>query len=241
VLPSWYQTGLARVGAVLAVLAILGLVIQARTAALRRQRRWLEQLVAQRTQDLVDVNAELERLASTDALTGLLNRRRFDEAGLAEMDRAQRYGRPFSLLLVDLDHFKLVNDTFGHNAGDAALRAAAQRVLASVRTTDIVARYGGEELAVLLPETDEAEARVVAERIRETVGARPVEHEGSVIVLTASVGGAQYGAQDSDLARLIGRVDTALYRAKQAGRNRVAFSERDVGRGQQPAPATIHH
>jgi diguanylate cyclase (GGDEF)-like protein len=240
VLPSWYQTGLARVGAVVAVLALLGLVIQARTAALRRQRRWLERLVAQRTQDLVDANAELERLASTDALTGLLNRRRFEEAGLAEMDRAQRYGRPFSLLLVDLDHFKLVNDTFGHNAGDAALRAAAQRVLASVRTTDIVARYGGEELAVLLPETDEVEARVVAERIREMVGAKPVEHEGSVIGLTASVGGAQYGPQDNDLARLTGRVDAALYRAKQAGRNRVVFGERDSGRGQQPTPLSAH-
>lgn len=241
VLPSWYQTGLARVAAVLAVLAILGLVIQARTSALRRQRRWLERLVAQRTQDLVDANAELERLASTDALTGLLNRRRFEEAGLAEIDRAQRYDRPFSLLLVDLDHFKNVNDTFGHNAGDAALRAAAQRVLISVRTTDVVARYGGEELIVLLPETDEAEARVVAERIRATIGAQPVEHEGSVIGLTASVGGAQYGDQDSDLARLIGRADTALYRAKQSGRNRVAFSERTAGTGNRPEPVPAHH
>jgi len=241
VLPSWYQTGVARVAAVLAVLAILGLVIQARTSALRRQRRWLERLVAQRTQDLVDANAELERLASTDALTGLLNRRRFEEAALAEIDRAQRYDRPFSLLLVDLDHFKNVNDTFGHNAGDATLRAAAQRVMMSVRTTDVVARYGGEELAVLLPETDEAEARFVAERIRATVGGQPVEYEGSVIGLTASVGGAQYGPQDSDLARLIGRADAALYRAKQAGRNRVMFSERATGTSSLPEVAPVHH
>lgn len=241
VLPSWYQTGVARVAAVLAVLAILGLVIQARTSALRRQRRWLERLVAQRTQDLVDANAELERLASTDALTGLLNRRRFEEAALAEIDRAQRYDRPFSLLLVDLDHFKNVNDTFGHNAGDATLRAAAQRVMMSVRTTDVVARYGGEELAVLLPETDEEEARFVAERIRATVGGQPVEYEGSVIGLTASVGGAQYGQQDSDLARLIGRADAALYRAKQAGRNRVMFSERATGTSGLPEVAPVHH
>lgn len=227
VLPAWYQTGLARVGMVLAVLAILGLVIQARTAALRRQRRWLEQLVAQRTQDLVNANAELERLASIDGLTSLLNRRRFDEVALAEIDRAQRYGRPFSLLLIDLDHFKQVNDNFGHIAGDAALRAAAQRVLASVRTTDVVARYGGEELAVLLPETDEAEALVVAERIRQTVGARPVEHDGKDITLTASVGGTQYAAGDDSLVALIGRADAALYRAKQAGRNRVQFGGGD--------------
>lgn len=238
VLPAWYQTGLARVGAVLTVLAILGLVIQARTAALRRQRHWLEQLVAQRTQDLVNANAELERLASTDGLTGLLNRRRFDEIALAEIDRAQRYGRPFSLLLVDLDHFKLVNDSFGHNAGDAVLRSAAQRVMASVRTTDVVARYGGEELAVLLPETDEVEALVVAERIRETIGGQPVEHEGREIVVTASVGGSEYASSDDSVARLIGRADAALYRAKQMGRNLVRFSGREEGILMSPPPQT---
>ncbi|MBP7339829.1 ligand-binding sensor domain-containing diguanylate cyclase [Niveispirillum sp.] len=234
VLPAWYQTGLARVGAVVAVLAILGMVIQARTAALRRQRRWLEQLVAQRTQDLVNANAELERLASTDGLTGLLNRRRFDEMALAEVDRAQRYGRPFSLLLVDLDHFKQVNDNFGHNAGDAVLRAAAQRVLASVRTTDVVARYGGEELAVLLPETEEVEAMVVAERIRLSIGGRPVDHEGTEVALTASVGGTQYVPGDDNLTRLVGRADAALYRAKQAGRNRVQFAGGDGPAGLMP-------
>lgn len=227
VLPAWYQTGLARVGAVLAVLAILGLVIQARTAALNRQRRWLEQLVAQRTQDLVNANAELERLASTDGLTGLLNRRRFDEMALAEIDRAQRYGRPFSMLLVDLDHFKQVNDNFGHNAGDAVLRIAAQRVMASVRTTDVVARYGGEELSVLLPETDEAEALSVAERIRQAIGSQPVSYEDKQILVTASVGGAEYLPQDDSVARLIGRADAALYRAKQTGRDRVRFSGRE--------------
>ncbi|WP_165772274.1 ligand-binding sensor domain-containing diguanylate cyclase [Niveispirillum lacus] len=232
VMPAWYQTGLARVGAVLMVLALLGLVVQARTAALRRQRHWLEQLVAQRTEDLVNANAELERLASTDGLTGLLNRRRFDEMALAEIDRAQRYCRPFSLLLVDLDHFKQVNDNFGHNAGDAVLRSAAQRVMESVRTTDVVARYGGEELSVLLPETDEAEALVVAERIRQMIAARPVDHEGREIILTASVGGAEYRPADDSVARLIGRADAALYSAKQAGRNRVRFS------GQQEEEAT---
>ncbi|MFV3126004.1 two-component regulator propeller domain-containing protein [Niveispirillum sp. KHB5.9] len=240
VLPAWYQTGLARVGAVLAVLAILGLVIQARTAALRRQRRWLEQLVAQRTQDLVNANAELARLASTDGLTGLLNRRRFEEMGLAEIDRAQRYGRPFSLLLVDLDHFKLVNDNHGHNAGDAVLRAAAQRVLNAVRTTDVVARYGGEELAVLLPETEEAEAQVVAERIRQSIGGRPIDFDGMPIPVTASVGGAQYSAGDDSLAILVGRTDVALYRAKQGGRDRVQFSERGGTMGCTPPQSVVN-
>lgn len=227
VLPAWYQTGLARVGAVLAVLAVLGLVIQARTAALRRQRRWLESLVDQRTQDLVKANAELERLASFDALTGLYNRRRFEEAATAEIDRARRYGRPFSLLLIDLDHFKQVNDTRGHNAGDAALRQAAQTLLSAVRTTDLVARYGGEELGVLLPETGAEEARQVAERIRHAIGGTPVSHEGDSFIITASLGGAQYAVADDGLARLVGRADAALYRAKQGGRNRVVFSDPD--------------
>lgn len=240
VLPAWYQTGLARVGAVLAVLALLGLVIQGRTAALRRQRRWLEQLVAQRTQDLVNANAELARLASTDGLTGLFNRRRFEEMAVAEIDRAHRYDRPFSLLLVDLDHFKQVNDTFGHNAGDAALRIAAQCVLAAVRTTDVVARYGGEELAVLLPETEEEEAMLVAERIRQTIRARPVDYEGKSISLTVSVGGTQYSAGDDSLVKLVGRADAALYRAKQAGRDRVLFGEQG-GRADILPPRTVVH
>ncbi|MFV3074482.1 diguanylate cyclase [Niveispirillum fermenti] len=223
VLPAWYQTGWARVGAVLAVLGILALVVQARTAALRRQRRWLERLVAQRTQDLVDANEELERLASYDGLTGLLNRRRFEEAARAEIDRARRYDRPFSLLLIDLDHFKQVNDTHGHNAGDAALRQAAQKVVGAVRTTDLSARYGGEELAVLLPETAMDEAQQVAERIRQAIGSAPVRHEGHIFTVTASIGGAQYDGIDEDLAHLIGRADAALYRAKQGGRNRVVL------------------
>ncbi len=225
VLPAWYQTSLARLGGVVGVLALLGLVIQARTAALRRQRRWLESLVAQRTQDLVMANAELERLASFDALTGLYNRRRFEEAANAEIDRARRYGRPFSLLLIDLDHFKQVNDTRGHNAGDAALRQAARTLTEAVRTTDLVARYGGEELAVLLPETDAEEAWRVAERIRLAVGGTPVTHEGDIFTITASLGGAQYSIEDDGLARLIGRADAALYRAKQGGRNRVMFTD----------------
>lgn len=223
VLPAWYQTGWARGAAVLGILIILGLVVQARTAALRRQRRWLERLVAQRTQDLVNANAELERLASMDGLTGLFNRRRFEEQGAAELDRAHRYGRPFSLLVIDLDHFKQVNDTYGHNAGDAALRLASERVATAVRTTDQVARYGGEELAVLLPETNFEEARVVAERIRDSIGANPMQHEGTLFTVTASIGGAEFCAEDVNLAKLIGRADAALYRAKQGGRNRVVF------------------
>lgn len=236
VLPAWYQTSLARVGGVLAVLALLGLVIQARTAALRRQRRWLESLVAQRTQDLVIANAELERLASFDGLTGLYNRRRFEEAANAEIDRARRYGRPFSLLLIDLDHFKQVNDTRGHNAGDAALRQAARILGEAVRTTDLVARYGGEELAVLLPETDAEEARQVAERIRLAIGGTPISYENESFVITASLGGAQYSPDDDGLARLVGRADAALYRAKQGGRNRVMFNDP----GEAASPPAYH-
>jgi diguanylate cyclase (GGDEF)-like protein len=172
----------------------------------------------------MEANAELQRLASTDPLTGLLNRRRFEELALAEIDRALRYARPLSLLLIDLDHFKRVNDTYGHAVGDVTLKEAARRLLVAVRSTDRVARYGGEELAVLLPETPAAEAQELAERLRRTIGGLPINHEGLDVRVTASLGVASFQAADGDIAHLINRADAALYVAKQQGRDRVVFA-----------------
>ncbi|MCB9616311.1 MAG: GGDEF domain-containing protein [Sandaracinus sp.] len=160
--------------------------------------------------------AELERLGRTDALTGLANRVVFFERLAAEVERAQRHTLPLSVLVIDVDHFKAVNDRHGHLAGDAALRALAARLAREGRASDLLARYGGEELTMVLPHTDTEGAKVVAERLRRAaheihVGERP---------LTVSIGVAQRRDSESHDA-LLGRADDALYDAKRAGRDRV--------------------
>lgn len=224
VMPAWYQTVWAQSGATVAGGGLIALLVQARTAALRRQRRRLEQQVTERTRDLMQANAELKRLARTDPLTGLLNRRRFDEVAMAEIERARRYGRPLSLLLIDLDHFKRINDMHGHIVGDVALKETAERLRAAVRSTDRVARYGGEEMAVLLPETPGPEARELAERVRRSIGAPPLHHEGLQLNVTASLGVTAFQMTDANLTDLIDRADAALYQAKQQGRDRVVYA-----------------
>src|SRR6266850_1541390 len=164
---------------------------------------------------------QAERLATIDGLTGLLNRRTLTTQLAARVREAQRYRRPLSLVLLDVDHFKKVNDTHGHPAGDAVLRGVAAVARAQARETDLVARYGGEELAVVLPETDAAGARTIAERLRAAVeGTSHVTEQGSLRV-TVSVGVATWpgGGQNPD--ELLTTADRALYRAKQTGRNRV--------------------
>ncbi|HKC61370.1 MAG TPA: diguanylate cyclase [Myxococcales bacterium] len=164
---------------------------------------------------------EAERLATTDGLTGLLNRRTLATQLVARVREAQRYRRPLSLLLIDVDHFKKVNDTHGHPAGDAVLRGVAAVARAQARETDLVARYGGEELAVVLPETDAAGARAIAERLRAAVESTAHASDQGALRVTVSVGVATWpgGGQNGD--ELLTTADRALYRAKQTGRNRV--------------------
>ena len=167
---------------------------------------------------------QTERLATTDGLTGLLNRRTFNAQLERRMREAQRYRRPLSLLLLDVDHFKQVNDTHGHPAGDAVLRGVARIAQKEARETDIVARYGGEEMALVLPETDARGALVIAERIRKVVAAAQHPTEQGALKVTMSIGVATWpGGGDSPEA-LLESADKALYRAKQAGRNRVEVS-----------------
>jgi two-component system cell cycle response regulator len=168
--------------------------------------------------------ARLEQLASTDDLTGLLNRRALMERLTAEVDRAARYEHELVLLMIDLDHFKQVNDTYGHLVGDHVLREVAFLLLSEVRTVDIVARYGGEEFVVVLPEQGMDGGTVFAERVRERLAGTAFSAgivDGGVR-MTISVGIATSPSDNIPSAdELIARADEALYRAKAAGRDRV--------------------
>lgn len=176
------------------------------------------------TRDISDRRAlrlELERQATMDGLTGLFNRGHFLACSEKELLRAQRHNHPTSLLMLDIDHFKRVNDTFGHATGDRALQAVAGVCVETVRGADRIGRLGGEEFALLLPETTLAEALAVAERLR--LGVRSIEltsNEGHPVPLRVSLGAAQYRPSET-FSALLSRADAALYRAKNTGRDRV--------------------
>jgi diguanylate cyclase (GGDEF)-like protein/PAS domain S-box-containing protein/hemerythrin-like metal-binding protein len=168
----------------------------------------------------------LEEQASTDPLTGTMNRTRIEERATFELMRSDRYGDRFSLMMIDLDHFKNVNDTFGHLAGDRVLRGFCEIARNCLRATDVLGRWGGEEFVVLLPETGLKGAQLLADRLRVTLAG--LRFDGDIGV-TASMGVAGYKEGD-ELATLMARADAALYRAKQAGRNRVAVDASDLER-----------
>lgn len=178
--------------------------------------------------------AEIHELSIRDPLTGAFNRGYFDQQLEHEIQRAYRYQRSLSLILCDLDHFKLINDTYGHQAGDKVLKQCVQNISRSFRSQiDWVARYGGEEFFIALPETDAAGCAVVAERMRERMSFTPDEAGKAALKVTASFGtvtlvpdrqGMKTSAQE-----LIQRADTCLYQAKQAGRNRVVADEQSPG------------
>jgi two-component system, cell cycle response regulator len=160
---------------------------------------------------------ELERLAYYDELTGLPNRRSVLRQLEALISRGRRHGHSLALLMVDADHFKAVNDRHGHAAGDAALRALADRLGERLRAEDVAGRFGGEEFVVALPDADAAGAAAVAEAVRAAVCARPLTIAGGELSLTVSVGWATW--EDDDLEQLLARADGALYEAKAAGRD----------------------
>lgn len=173
--------------------------------------------------DLAAKNEILEKLALTDALTGLANRRAFREALESELARVARHGRPASLLFLDLDHFKAVNDTHGHAVGDEVLEGFSVVLKRACRRGDLAARVGGEEFALLLPATGRAPAALVAERVRRVVEFRPLGRAVPVPV-TVSIGvvGTEDLSEGASADELLRRADAALYRAKDEGRNRVS-------------------
>jgi len=181
-------------------------------------------LVAGLKRRLQEAEALLHEMATTDELTVLANRRTGQERLLDELVRASRHRRPFSLLLLDLDNFKQVNDTQGHDAGDAVLKAVAKAVTALVRQTDLVARWGGEEFLVLLTETGLAGAKATGERIRQAIASMPIIFEGHALQVTVSLGAAEFVRHErveQAADDLLKRADKALYNAKHHGRNRV--------------------
>ncbi|BAL25998.1 sensor domain-containing diguanylate cyclase [Azoarcus sp. KH32C] len=180
-------------------------------------------LVAHRTRRrLAHASQEIRRLAHTDFVSELMNRRALLETAELELARARRYGKPLSLLVLDIDHFKSINDTLGHYAGDKALHQFAARVRHALREVDLLGRWSGGEFVAVLPETDVTHAREVAERVRHTVAATELALDGTPpLKLTVSIGIATLAAPDEAFETIIARADTALREAKNAGRNRV--------------------
>jgi diguanylate cyclase (GGDEF)-like protein len=184
---------------------------------LRRLNAELESIVAERTRELLEKNRELEVLSVTDRLTGLFNRRKLDEVLEEELIRCRRYEVEFAVILIDIDHFKHVNDTYGHHAGDTVLQAMAQILRDGSRDADAAARLGGEEFVIVCRHSSLAGAVAKAERMRQAIEAYTFPGVGRV---TASFGVAACCEEDTT-GTLLERADTALYRAKAAGRNRV--------------------
>jgi diguanylate cyclase (GGDEF)-like protein len=163
---------------------------------------------------------QTERLATTDGLTGLTNHRAFQGRLDEHLAQAQRYGKRMSLLLCDIDHFKSVNDTYGHPVGDQVLKGVARTLAREARATDVVARYGGEEFAIVMPETDTGGALVIAERIRERIGKMTFESDQGPLRVTMSLGVATFPDDAERKPDLVERADGCLYHAKRHGRNR---------------------
>lgn len=183
----------------------------------------------QQKSELSEALARIHALASRDELTGLVNRRCVNEALEAERQRSHRSGQTFSVCVLDLDHFKRINDLFGHPGGDETLRAFAREANAALRTTDMLARWGGEEFLLLMPDTSGDFALAAVERLREHVSAQQLMVGDQVLNITFSAGVAEFAGKET-LTQLIARADEAAYTAKNRGRNRVVFASHE------PAP-----
>ncbi|MBI9048735.1 MAG: diguanylate cyclase [Anaerolineaceae bacterium] len=182
-----------------------------------QERKWAEK-------QLRKSEAKFRNLAVIDSLTGLYNRHHFYQIGQQEVERATRFDLPLSLLMMDIDHYKSINDNFGHRAGDFVLSHLGILISKAIRKIDIACRYGGEEFVILLPETDLEQAKNVAERIRSSIMEKPVTYEGNEIQVTASIGIVSRKKMNTTVEDLLGLADDAMYQAKEKGRNQVIIS-----------------
>lgn len=199
------------------------LELNARIYALLRTKALQDELKMKNKQ-LEDLLDKVNYMAITDALTGLYNRRRFHDVLTSEHERAKRYGTPFSLVMLDIDHFKKINDTYGHNVGDAVLKEVSGILLNSIRDIDTASRYGGEEFMIILPSTDRVQSRIVAERMREAIEQHDFAGIDSKISVSIGISGMPDAKVDNE-EKLIRCADFAMYRAKQLGRNRTVTVE----------------
>ena len=197
--------------------------LEARIFAALRVKTTQAELV-ERNRQLESMLHHVESLAITDPLTGIFNRRRFTDVLRREVALARRYKNSLALLMLDLDHFKMINDRFGHDAGDDVLRSVAAALTSGLREVDLAARYGGEEFAVVLPQTSKANAAIVARRIAAQVGNLVHSFQGENVSLTASIGIADItDLKVADADNLVKAADLALYEAKRAGRNKIVL------------------
>ncbi len=189
---------------------------------------WFTDIII-RALDAIDKTHKLQLLAERDSLTNLLNRRKFIEVLTLEWNQYRRYETSYILMMLDIDHFKDVNDTYGHSAGDHVLAEIAAIMKHCVRAVDVVGRLGGEEFSILLPGTDIKEAKTIADRIREQIQTAAIFTEGKIINTTISIGITPFFDQDKSSTEVLSRADKALYKAKQSGRNKVVcFDISDV-------------
>jgi diguanylate cyclase (GGDEF)-like protein len=201
----------------------VGYLTQVFNHMVARIRKGREQLAAA-NEALTEKNKELEILSVTDSLTGLYNRKHLMESLGGEIGRSSRYERPFALLIIDIDHFKKFNDTYGHLAGDEVLRKMGNVFRESIRSCDYAARYGGEEFVIVMPEIGHDEGVKAAERIRGSVAKEEIDANGHSVRVTISVGVASFPQHGDDAQAIISKADAALYQAKRRGRDRVVLA-----------------
>jgi len=209
------------VGHFLKLIAFYLIYIAIVEMGLEKPQRLLFRNLKQNEMALKKALKDVQRLAITDSLTGLYNQRHFSTVAEEELRRACRYGRPLSAIMLDIDRFKRVNDTYGHTVGDHLLQEVAQSFRQELRGVDVVGRYGGDEFVILLPENDLAAARQVAERLRKSIAHRKLNTAKGPATVTANLGVATVDCDKTTLEQLLSRADQALYAAKRRGRNRV--------------------
>jgi diguanylate cyclase (GGDEF)-like protein len=180
---------------------------------------------------------EMEKLATIDGLTQIANHRKFQDIMTQELERSVRYNAPLTLLLMDIDHFKKFNDTYGHPVGDLVLQHVAKALQGSIRATDYCARYGGEEFVVVLIQADEAQSRILAERIRKAVESTQIPNDGKMLKVTVSIGSATCPFDGGTKQEIIDNADKAMYFSKQNGRNQVSYFSQIRGTAAASAPA----